>query len=165
MSLKISLLVKLISFFCLLLNICSISCYSCNLPKDDITTMEEEVNLIEDKEDLKSQFKPLLDNLFLNRNSSILSKDSEGLKSFYNLDKKTGQWAYENETKKIKYFSNWCEKQGASFSRINSIVKISKEKKKEKDLYEIINNVKKEFFNKNEDEPDIENRFKLGTCH
>ena len=37
MSLKISLLVKLISFFCLLLNICSISCYSCNLPKDDIT--------------------------------------------------------------------------------------------------------------------------------
>ena len=86
MSLKISLLVKLISFFCLLLNICSISCYSCNLPKDDITTMEKEVNLIEDKEDLKSQFKPLLDNLFLNRNSSILSNDSEGLKSFYNLE-------------------------------------------------------------------------------
>ena len=67
--------------------------------------MEEEVNLIEDKEDLKSQFKPLLDNLFLNRNSSILSKDSEGLKSFYNLDKKTGQWAYENETKKIRVWT------------------------------------------------------------
>ena len=87
----------------------------------DIMLAKDTVNLIEDKEDLKSQFKPLLDNLFLNRNSSILSKDSEGLKSFYNLDKKTGQWAYENETKKIKYFSNWCEKQGASFSRIKSI--------------------------------------------
>lgn len=165
MSLKISLLIKLISFFCLLLNICSISCYSCNLPKDDITTMEEEVNLIEDKEDLKSQFKPLLDNLFLNRNSSILSKDSEGLKSFYNLDKKTGQWAYENETKKIKYFSNWCEKQGASFSKINSIVKISKASEKEKDLYGVICYVSTEFFYKYEDEPGIENRFKLGTCH
>ena len=104
MSLKISLLVKLISFFCLLLNICSISCYSCNLPKDDITTMEEEVNLIEDKEDLKSQFKPLLDNLFLNRNSSILSKDSEGLKSFYNLDKKLVSGLMKMKQKKLNTF-------------------------------------------------------------
>ena len=80
---KISLLVKLISFFYLLLNMCSIPCYSYNIPRDDITTLEDENNLIEDNKDLKSQFKPLLDNLFLNRNSSILSNDSEGLKSFW----------------------------------------------------------------------------------
>ena len=162
---KISLLVKLISFFYLLLNMCSIPCYSYNIPRDDITTLEDENNLIEDNKDLKSQFKPLLDNLFLNRNSSILSNDSEGLKSFYNLDKKTGQWAYENEIKKIKYFSNWCEKQGANFSRINSIVNISKAIEKEKNLYGVICYVSTEFFYKYEDEPCIENRFKLGTCH
>lgn len=144
---------------------CSIPCYSYNIPRDDITTLEDENNLIEDNKDLKSQFKPLLDNLFLNRNSSILSNDSEGLKYFYNLDKKTGQWAYENEIKKIKYFSNWCEKQGANFSRINSIVNISKAIEKEKNLYGVICYVSTEFFYKYEDEPCIENRFKLGTCH
>ncbi|MCQ2969061.1 MAG: amidase domain-containing protein [Clostridium sp.] len=162
---KINLLIKLIFFFFLILNIYSFPCYSYSIPDYDIPAIEEETNILDTNEDLKCQFKVLLDNLFLNRNSSILSKDSEGLKSFYNLDKKTGQWAYENETKKIKYFSNWCEKQGASFSKINSIVKISKASEKEKDLYGIICYVSTEFFYKYEDEPCIENRFKLGTCH
>ena len=34
---------------------------------------------------LKQQFQPLLENLFLNRNSAILTNDCEGLKIFYDL--------------------------------------------------------------------------------
>lgn len=83
---------------------CSIPCYSYNIPRDDITTLEDENNLIEDNKDLKSQFKPLLDNLFLNRNSSILSNDSEGLKSFYNLDKKLVSGLMKMKSRKLNTF-------------------------------------------------------------
>lgn len=169
MSLKKNSYIKCIFLSYLILTLPSSFCYSLMLPNDDISVIEEEFNYNKENttnnDDLKCQFKILLDNLFLNRNSSILSKDSEGLKSFYNLDKKAGQWAYESESKKIKYFSNWCEKQGASFSKIDSIIKVSKVTEKGKDLYEVICYVSTEFFYKYEDDPCTENRFKLGTCH
>ena len=75
-------------------------------------------------DELKQQFQPLVENIFLNRNSAILTRDCEGLKVFYDLDKNVGKWAYENEVTKTKYFTNWCEKQCVSFTRINSIIKV-----------------------------------------
>ena len=45
--------------------------------------------------ELIEEFQPLIENIFLNRNSAILTGDSEGLKLFYDLNKKVGKWAYE----------------------------------------------------------------------
>ena len=119
-SLKIIIVILLALY-----NIPSI-CSASPLSANDLAVMQDEIidlkNHISNAEDLKIQFQSLLENLFLNRNSAILSKDTEGLKEFYDLSKKVGQWAYENETTKIQYFSNWSEKQGAKFDKINSIL-------------------------------------------
>ena len=116
-------------------------------------------------DELKQQFQPLVENIFLNRNSAILTRDCEGLKVFYDLDKNVGKWAYENEVTKTKYFTNWCEKQCVSFTKINSIIKVSKVKEIEKDVYNVICYACTKFCYSYEDEPNIENYFKLGTCH
>ena len=114
---------------------------------------------------LLEKFQLLVEDLFSKRNSSILSRDSEGLKKFYDLNKKVGLWAYENEIKKINYFSNWSEKQGANFIDITSIVKVTKAVEKEKDLFGVICYGSTKFTYSYIDQPDISNSFKLGTYH
>lgn len=136
------------------------------LDPSQINIKQEITNVYSDANDeLKQKFQPLVENIFLNRNSAILTRDCEGLKVFYDLDKKVGKWAYENEVTKTKYFTNWCEKQCVSFTKINSIIKVSKVKEIEKDVYNIICYACTKFCYSYEDEPNIENYFKLGTCH
>ena len=131
--------------------------------------IQQEITVVSNDTDtndeLKQQFQPLVENIFLNRNSAILTRDCEGLKVFYDLDKNVGKWAYENEVTKTKYFTNWCEKQCVSFTKINSIIKVSKVKEIEKDVYNVICYACTKFCYSYEDEPNIENYFKLGTCH
>lgn len=162
-------ILKILITFSLLLCTIQNICFATPLPKDEISVMKEEIlELTKDtdnEEILKAQFQSLLENLFLNRNSAILSKDTEGLKNFYDLNKKVGQWAYENETTKIKYFSNWSDKQGSKFDRINSILKVKKVKEKETNLFGVICYVSTEFYYSYIDSPTVQNRFKLGTYH
>ena len=83
------------------------------LPKNEVETMKSDIlylNSLDENEELKSKFQPIIENIFLNRNTAILAKDSEGLKEFYDLNKKVGLWAYENEAKKIQYFSKNYQK-------------------------------------------------------
>ena len=158
----------IIVLFLALYNIHTI-CFATPLSKNELAVMKEEIidltNYTDNADELKNQFQALLENLFLNRNSAILSKDTEGLKAFYDLNKKVGQWAYENETTKIKYFSNWSEKQGAKFDKINSILKVKKVKEKEPNLFGVICYVSTEFCYSYLDSPSEQNRFKLGTYH
>ena len=138
------------------------------LEPSEVNIQRETTNIYIDSDandELKQKFQPLVENIFLNRNSAILTRDCEGLKVFYDLDKKVGKWAYENEVTKTKYFTNWCEKQCVSFTKINSIIKVSKVKEIEKDLYNVICYACTKFCYSYEDEPNIENYFKLGTCH
>ncbi len=116
-------------------------------------------------EELLNKFQTLVEDLFEKRNSAILFKDCEGLKEFYDLNKKVGVWAYENETKKINYFSNWSEKQGANFTNIVSTVKVTKATEKEKDLYGVICYGCTNFTYSYIDQPGVCNTFKLGTYH
>ncbi len=81
------------------------------------------------------------------------------------LNKKVCKWAYESEVTKTKYFTNWCKKQCVSFTKINSTIKVSKVKEIEKDVYNVICYADTKFCYSYEDEPNIENYFKLGTCH
>ena len=157
-------LYKITSFILIILNLNSLKVNA--LDPSQINIKQEITNVYSDTNDeLKQKFQPLVENIFLNRNSSILTRDCEGLKVFYDLDKKVGKWAYENEVTKTKYFTNWCEKQCVSFTKINSIIKVSKVKEIEKDVYNIICYACTKFCYSYEDEPNIENYFKLGTCH
>ncbi|MGL5245471.1 MAG: amidase domain-containing protein, partial [Sarcina sp.] len=99
------------------------------------------------------------------RNKSVLVKDAEGLKKFYDLNIKVSLWAYESEIKKIKYLTNWSEKQGVNFSDIKSKIKIKKVKEKDKGLYGVICTVSTEFTYNYLNEPEKSNMFRLGTHH
>ena len=159
----LAVLVMLLSTYLLIYSAYSPSKEELSVLKEEILQLNKNDNT--ENEEQKEEFKGILENLFLNRNSSILSRDSEGLKCFYDMDKKPSKWAYESELQKINYFANWSEKQGSHFTKINSIIKISKVKEKEPDLYTVICYVSTDFHYSYEDQPRIDNRFKLGTCH
>lgn len=116
-------------------------------------------------EALYEKFNGVLTDLFQRRNKAVLVKDAEGLKKFYNLDRKVSLWAYESEIKKITYLTNWSEKQGVSFNNINSKILIKKIKEREPGLYGIICTVSTEFTYYYLNKPLEENVFRLGTYH
>lgn len=114
---------------------------------------------------LKESFQKVLEDLFASRNRCIQTLDAENLKSHYNLNIKVSQWAYESEAQKIKYFTNWCEKQAIHFDNISSVIKLRKVKEKEKDVYGILCFVSTEYTYSYQDAPDVPNTFRLGTSH
>ena len=116
-------------------------------------------------DEVKNEFKDLIENLFAQRNAAIVSNDTELLKGFYNLDIKVSLWAYESEAKKTQYLINWSEKQAVKFKDINSIVKIRKVAEKEPNLYGVICDVATDFNYYYLDSPEITNKFRLGTNH
>lgn len=132
-------------------------------------TVEEEASTLNDtnpKDDaLKGEFDCLLKDLFVKRNLSVVSGDSEGLKDFYNLDVKVSQYAYESELKKTQYLMNWSGKQSIVFKDLDSIVKVRKVKEKEPGLFGVICDVITEFNYYYTDSPDVINTFRLGTNH
>lgn len=162
-------LYKITSFILILSTLNTLTVNALESPNPNISNIQESFTDVysdtDNNDELKQQFQPLIENIFLNRNSAILTKDCEGLKVFYDLNKKVGKWAYEKEVTKTKYFTNWCEKQCVSFTKINSIIRVSKVKEIEKDVYNVICYACTKFCYSYEDEPNIENYFKLGTCH
>ena len=112
-----------------------------------------------------SKFQLLLENLFDNRNKSILTKNDEVLKKLYDIDHKFGLWAYEQEVTKMKYLENWSYKQGVKFNDIKTRVKVRKVKEKEENLYGIICAVSTEYNYSYENQLDIKNMFRTGTYH
>ncbi|PAB58233.1 amidase domain-containing protein [Anaeromicrobium sediminis] len=65
-----------------------------------------------------------LSHLLKDRNRAILNEDKASLKSYYDLNTTYGKWAYYHEIKKMKYLHNWSEKQGVTFTEINSDVDV-----------------------------------------
>ena len=127
---------------------------------------QETTTAIEPNEQtLEEQFVPILEELFQNRNACILASDLENLKCHYNLNIKVSLWAYESEAQKIKYFENWCAKQGIKFDKIESQIKLRKVKEKEPGLYGILCFNSTEFTYSYVDTPEVTNTFRLGTSH
>ncbi|GAA0117033.1 amidase domain-containing protein [Clostridium senegalense] len=129
---------------------------------EDMHTFEQSPDA---NEQLKNEFHVLLNDLFDQRNKSILSGDSEGLKVFYDLNKKVSLWAYESENKKIDYLKNWSQKQAVTFNNIQSLLKVRKVKEKEPGIYGIVCSATTEFDYSYITSPDIHNKFRLGTSH
>lgn len=162
-------LYKVTSFVLLLSSFSILNVNALTFHNPNISNIQKEISDVYndnyENNELKNQFQPLIENIFLNRNCAILTRDCEGLKTFYDLNKKVCKWAYESEVTKTKYFTNWCKKQCVSFTKINSTIKVSKVKEIEKDVYNVICYADTKFCYSYEDEPNIENYFKLGTCH
>ncbi|WP_299994892.1 amidase domain-containing protein [uncultured Clostridium sp.] len=162
-------LYKVTSFVLLLSSFSILNVNALTFHNPNISNIQKEISDVYndnyENNELKNQFQPLIENIFLNRNCAILTRDCGGLKTFYDLNKKVCKWAYESEVTKTKYFTNWCKKQCVSFTKINSTIKVSKVKEIEKDVYNVICYADTKFCYSYEDEPNIENYFKLGTCH
>lgn len=128
---------------------------------------EIEAIKIDEDDQMKQQYQLLLENLFDYRNKAILEQNEEILKELYDIEKRTGLWAYEHEVEKMKYLKNWSSKQGVTFNEIKTEVKIRKvkEKEKEDDLYGIICNVATDYSYSYENEKDVKNIFRIGTEH
>ncbi len=116
-------------------------------------------------DEVKKEFKDLLESLFAQRDAAIVSNDTELLKGFYDLNVKVSLWAYESEAKKTQYLFNWSEKQAVKFKNIKSIVKIRKVAEKEENLYGVICDVATDFEYYYIDSPEVINHFRLGTNH
>ena len=116
-------------------------------------------------DEVKKEFKDLIETLFKERNEAVVNNNEELLKNFYDLDIKVSLYAYENEAKKTQYLINWSEKQAVKFKDISSIVKIRKVAEKEPGLYGIICDVATDFSYYYIDSPDLINKFRLGTNH
>ncbi|CED94373.1 Conserved protein, possibly yjcM [Romboutsia ilealis] len=126
---------------------------------------EIEAIKIDEDDQMKQQYQLLLENLFDYRNKAILEQNEEILKELYDIEKRTGLWAYEHEVEKMKYLKNWSSKQGVTFNEIKTEVKIRKVKEKEDDLYGIICNVATDYSYSYENEKDVKNIFRIGTEH
>ncbi|MEZ4357749.1 MAG: amidase domain-containing protein [Eubacteriales bacterium] len=106
----------------------------------------------------------LIDQIFNVRNEAILKGDSETVRKLYDTDKTNGLYAYDHEEKKIKYLANWSEKQGVTFTYINSnvTVKWSKEKGSGYTVNLLVSTTYKYIY---KDRPAAENVMRIGTYH
>lgn len=151
----------------IVMSVCLILFLGLGLVVSKLNSRGSEIEAIKIDEDdqMKQQYQLLLENLFDYRNKAILEQNEEILKELYDIEKKTGLWAYEHEVEKMKYLKNWSSKQGVTFNEIKTEVKIRKVKEKEDDLYGIICNVATDYSYSYENEKDVKNIFRIGTEH
>lgn len=110
------------------------------------------------------EIKDIVKNIFVNRNKAIISGDLDLIGSIYDKNTKYGTWAYEYETKKVKYINNWEEKQGVKFTEINPTVVI-KRIKGSGDRYIINLLCSTEYKYVYENQQDRVNSSRIGTYH
>jgi hypothetical protein len=106
----------------------------------------------------------LIQYIFDIRNKAFLEQDKETLESLYNRNTKYGTWAFEHQTKKMKYLVNWADKQGVDFTSIKSKTVINWTK--DKGSGATVNlTCSTEYKYVYQNEPDKENTLRIGTYH
>jgi len=106
----------------------------------------------------------IIDDLLSTRNSAFLDGDFKALEVLYDKTTKLGTWAYEHQTKKMKYLHNWAEKQGVKFCNIKSYFKIRSTKERSNEIsFNFIASTEYSYIYKNE--PQTKNSFRIGTYH
>ena len=112
----------------------------------------------------KEEVSDFITQIFENRNKAIINKDLEYIQSIYDTDTKYGTWAYEYEKKKLKYISNWEEKQCVKFT--NSVpTLIIKSIKANSSGYSVNLVCSTEYRYIYENDPTNENVSRIGTYH
>ncbi len=108
---------------------------------------------------------PILNEIFETRNGAILVNDVDTVKDLYDVTLRNGQWAFEHEVKKIKYLSNWSDKQGIVFKDINSKIVIKWTRMKENGNMVVNFLASSSYKYVYEDRVDTENMMRIGTHH
>ncbi|EOD01032.1 amidase domain-containing protein [Caldisalinibacter kiritimatiensis] len=106
----------------------------------------------------------LINRIFVTRYESIVNQDKELLSSLYNKAVKYGLWAFEHETKRMIYLHKWADKQGVKFISIKPIP-IIRYVKERGEGFRVNLMVSTEYKYVYENEPKVENMFRIGTYH
>ncbi|OCL26974.1 amidase domain-containing protein [Orenia metallireducens] len=123
---------------------------------------EDAVMVIDDE--VKDILAQDIQNIFNIRNKALLERNKDTLKSLYNIEGRTGRWAYEHSLRKMEYLEEWGAKQGAEFKDINSQVLLRYAKEKG-DGYSTTLLVSTEYRYAYEDSPEKYNSFRIGAYH
>lgn len=106
-----------------------------------------------------------VEKIFTDRNKAILEGNLKLVDNIYDKGTKYGRWAYQYEETKMKYISNWEEKQGIKFIDIVPKVKIKRiRKKSDGNLSVNLNCCTQYRYNYIDNKKDI-NVFRIGTSH
>lgn len=132
---------------------------------EDTTNENAKVMVKKSEEELKDEFLGVLESILARRNAALLAQDNEKLHGLYNTSIKTGLYAFESESIKMKYLKNWAEKQHAEFTNIESIIHMRKVRDRESGLFGMTCNVSTAFTYNYKNTPDVSTTFKLGTSH
>jgi len=115
-------------------------------------------------DDLKKDLEIEVKKIFILRNQSLLSQNTDMLTSIYDKNVRNGLWAYEHEIKKMKYLHKWSDKQAVKFIKIDSHVMVTNAKEKG-DGYTVSLKVSTEYRYVYENSPASINTFRIGTYH
>jgi hypothetical protein len=74
--------------------------------------------------ELTEEYTPIVEDIIAIRNQAMLEQNAEAIKPLYNQKTTYGVWAFEHEEKKIKYLHQWADKQGVSFTDIETVFKV-----------------------------------------
>jgi hypothetical protein len=110
------------------------------------------------------EIKSVVEEIFLCKSKAMLTGDTELMHSLYGNNSKLAGWAFEHEEKKIKYLSNWSEKQGVKFTEIVPTVVVRSLKGKD-DSYSLNLLVSTEYKYIYENNTEEINSFRIGTYH
>ncbi|MEG1256101.1 amidase domain-containing protein [Clostridium sp.] len=115
-------------------------------------------------DEVKLEVRNFIEDTISARNRAIVTGEEESIKAVYDMTSKYGQWAYENEEKKMIYLHNWEQKQGVRITEILPKVVVNS-------ISETDNGFKANFTCSTEyryiyeDRPDEVNASRIGTYH
>jgi hypothetical protein len=112
----------------------------------------------------EDEIKETINHIFITKSKAMLVHDIESMDSIYDKSNKLGLWAFEHEEKKMKYLSNWSEKQGVKFIDIIPTVLVRRIRGGD-GKYSVNLLCSTEYKYIYETSPQEENSFRIGTYH
>lgn len=116
-------------------------------------------------DEVKAEIEGFIEKTISERNKAIVTNEEENIKSVYDMSTKFGQWAYENEEKKMIYLHNWEQKQGAKFIEIVPKVIITRISENNDGGFRVNFTCSTEYRYCYENQEDIINKSRIGTYH
>ncbi len=114
--------------------------------------------------EVKLEIKNFIEKTIAERNRAIVTGERESIKAVYDMSNKYGQWAYENEEKKMIYLHNWEQKQGVKITEILPKVVVTNIRERENG-FTVNFTCSTEYRYIYEDRPKEVNPSRIGTYH
>lgn len=112
----------------------------------------------------KEEIAALLERIFAVRNEAMIDNDQKTIERLYNKQLQNGLYAYEHEAKKLKYLHNWAQKQGVTFTSIDTYLVVNWANSYKSTL--TVNFMAStEYCYTYENQPEAINKMRIGTYH